>query len=82
MKEEIDPTESAEVIKRSDPTLQAFIRANESEYTELGLKGKDLTVEDFAEIAAKHPKLLQHPIVIKDCKAVVARPTSKIDELL
>ena len=55
MKEEIDPTESAEVIKRSDEPQQAFIRTNESEYTELGLKGKDLTVEDLAEIAAKYP---------------------------
>lgn len=45
----------------SDQPLEDFIRTNESEYTELGLKSKDLTVEEFAEIAAKHPKLLQRP---------------------
>jgi len=70
------------MIKRSDQPLEDFIRSNESEYTELGLKGKKLTVEEFAQIAAKHPKLLQRPIIIKDGKAVVARPISKIDELL
>ena len=82
MKEEIDPAELAEVIKMSDQPLEDFIRSNESEYAELGLRDKKLTTEEFAQIVTKHPKLLQRPIIIKDGKAVIARPTSKIDELL
>jgi len=82
MKEEIDPAELAEVIKMSDQPLENFIRSNESEYAELGLKDKKLTIEEFVQIAAKHPKLLQRPIIMKDGKAVIARPTSKIDDLL
>lgn len=81
IKGQIDPKKLAEVIKMSDQSLQDFIRKNEAEYAQLGLKNKDLTIEEFAEIAAKHPKLLQRPIVIKDGKAVIARPTTKIDEL-
>ncbi|MFQ5675061.1 MAG: ArsC/Spx/MgsR family protein [bacterium] len=80
-KEKIDPAELARVIKMSDQPLEDFIRTNEAEYAELGLKGKDLTIEQFAEIAAQHPKLLQRPIVIKNGKAIIARPTSKIAEL-
>jgi arsenate reductase (glutaredoxin) len=81
LKEEINPTELAEIIKKSVHPLEDFIRTNEAEYKELGLKSKSLTAEEFAEIATKHPKLLQRPIIIKDGKAVIARPTKKIDEL-
>lgn len=78
----IDPAELARVIKASDHPLEDFIRTNEKEYRELGLKGRRLTVEEFAEIAATHPKLLQRPIVIKDGKAIIARSASMIDDLL
>ncbi len=81
-KEQIDPVELAGIIHSSDQPLSDFIRSNEKAYKELGLQYKELTVEAFAEIAAKHPKLLQRPIVIKNGKAVVARPLSKIEELL
>lgn len=82
LKEAIDPKELAEIINNSEHPLDDFIRKNEAEYKSLGLKDKNLSVEEFAEIAAKHPKLLQRPIVIKNNKAVIARPTEKIEELL
>lgn len=81
-KEEIDPNELAALIRDSDEPLAAFIRTNEKEYAALGLAKKELTPESFAEIAAKHPKLLQRPIVIKDGRAIVARPAEKIKDLL
>lgn len=81
-KEQIDPAELAKVIKMSDQPLEDFVRTNEAEYADLGLKDKTLTIEQFAEIAAKHPKLLQRPIIIKNGRAIIARPTSKIAELL
>jgi len=82
MKDEIDAAELAKVIRMSDQPLDDFIRRSEPEFAELGLKDKDLTIEAFAEIAAKHPRLLQRPIIIKNGKAIIARPTSKIDELI
>ncbi len=82
LKETIDPKELAGIIKNSDHPLDDFIRKNEAEYKSLGLADKNLTVEEFADIAAKHPKLLQRPIIIKNNKAVIARPTEKIAELL
>ncbi|MFQ5652490.1 MAG: ArsC/Spx/MgsR family protein [bacterium] len=45
--------------------MQEFIRTNEQEYKDLGLQDKKLTVDEFAQLAAKHPRLLQRPIVIK-----------------
>ena len=74
--------ELAELIQKSGQPLKEFIRTNEKEYKELGLKGKDLTVDEFARIAVEHPKLLQRPIVINGDKVVLARPAEKIDEIL
>ena len=82
LKEGIDPGELARVIKMSGQLLSDFIRKQEKEYKELGLKGKELTVEEFARIAREHPKLLERPIVVKGNKAVLARPAEKAAEVL
>lgn len=82
LQESFSPDELADLIRKSGQPLKDFIRTNEKEYKELGLKGKDLTIEEFAEIASKHPKLLQRPIVINGEKVVLARPAEKIEEIL
>jgi len=82
MKNGIDAGELARIIRKSGRPLAEFIRTNEKEYRELGLKGKELTPEEFARIAAEHPKLLQRPIVIRGEKAVVARPPERAGEVL
>jgi len=78
----IDADELASVIKMTGQTVKDFIRTNEADYKEWGLKGKELSIEKFAEIAAKHPRLLQRPIVIKGDKAVLGQPADKIDKIL
>jgi len=80
--DEIDAAELAHIIEMSDQPLVDFIRTGEPEYRELGVDEKTITVREFAEIAARHPKLLQRPIVIKDGKAIIARPTDRIDGIL
>ncbi len=78
----IDAEELAGHIKKSGQPLKEFIRSNEKEFKTLELKGRDLTIEEFASIAAKHPKLLQRPIVIHNNKVVLARPAEKIENIL
>ncbi|NOX36680.1 MAG: arsenate reductase (glutaredoxin) [Calditrichaeota bacterium] len=81
LKEGIPADELADLIKKSGLPVEAFIRSNEKEYRELGLKGKSLTAEEFARIAANHPRLLQRPIVVYGDRVVLARPASEIDKL-
>lgn len=78
----IDAEELAGHIKKSGQPLKEFIRASEKEYKTLGLKGREISVEEFSSIAAKHPKLLQRPIVIHNEKVVLARPAEKIEDIL
>lgn len=82
LKEKFSPEELAELIHKSDQPLSDFIRSKEKEFKELGLRGKQLTVEEFARVAAAHPKLLERPIVICGDRVVLARPVENIEQLL
>ena len=73
--------ELKEVLKKLGMSPRELMRTKEKIYRELGLK----EVEDdkkLIEAMAEHPKLIERPIVIKGDKAVVARPATKIEEIL
>lgn len=58
-----------------------LIRKGEDEYKE-NFKGKKLTDDQWIDAMVKFPKLIERPIVIKGNKAIIARPTEKILDLL
>jgi arsenate reductase len=82
MKTPFSSEELAEIIQFSGQPVEEFIRRNEKEYKTLGLNKRKLSIVEFAEICSNHPRLLQRPIVIKGSSVVLARPASKIDEIL
>ena len=61
-------------------TPQELLRKNEAVFKD-EFKGKDLTDDQWIEAMIEHPKLMERPIIVKGNKAVVARPTEKIDDL-
>ncbi len=59
-----------------------FIRKGETVYKEM-IKGKDLDDKSLYDLMAKHPILIERPIVVKDAKeAVLGRPPEEVLELL
>ena len=58
-----------------------IIRKGEKEYKELNISNLDRD-EDLIEEIAKHPKLMERPIVIKGEKGIIGRPPENIQELL
>lgn len=58
-----------------------LVRKGEEEYKE-NFKGKTLTDDQWIDAMLKFPKLIERPIVIKGNKAIIARPTEKILDLL
>ena len=69
-----------EVLKQLEMEPEALLRKNEADYKE-HFKGKSLSRAEWIEAMRTYPKLIERPIVIKNGKAVVARPTEKIAEL-
>jgi arsenate reductase len=81
LKENFTSEQLINLIKQSHQPLVEFIRKNEPKFKDLGLKDKNLTVENFARLAVQYPVLLERPIVIKGDRIVLARPASRIQEL-
>jgi arsenate reductase len=62
-------------------TVREMIRDNEAEYKELQLADTTLTDSQLYEALAKHPILLQRPIVVRNGRAVIGRPPENVAAL-
>ena len=69
------------IIEQLGIAPEALIRKGEEEY-KLHFKGKSLSNDEWIEAMLQFPKLIERPIVVVGGKAVVARPTERILELL
>lgn len=69
------------LLKKLGMSPRELMRTKEKIYRELGLKEVD-DDEKLIEAMVEHPRLIERPVVIKGERAVVARPESKIDEIL
>ncbi|MDC0194842.1 arsenate reductase (glutaredoxin) [Alphaproteobacteria bacterium] len=63
-------------------SIREILRTGEEEYKKNNLQNKNLSNEKLIEFLIKFPKLLQRPIVIKNNKAIIARPPENIFNLL
>jgi arsenate reductase len=55
----------------------------DARFKELGLDPGDYTSrEAVIELLLKHPELMQRPVVIRGKRAVIARPSEKVEALL
>ncbi|MEX0313921.1 MAG: arsenate reductase (glutaredoxin) [Allomuricauda sp.] len=73
--------ELKQIIEYLGITPEELVRKNEKVWKE-NYKGKTLSDDDIVNAMIENPKLIERPIIIKDKKAVIARPTENIDELL
>jgi arsenate reductase (glutaredoxin) len=61
--------------------VREMIRDTEAEYKELQLADATLTDTQLYEALAKHPILLQRPIVVRNGRAVIGRPPENVAAL-
>lgn len=59
-----------------------IIRKNEDPYKHLGLENPKVKDAMLIQAMAKHPILIQRPIVVSGAKAVVARPPETVLKIL
>jgi arsenate reductase len=71
-----------ELIRKMGIQPRELLRTSESIYRELGLGKKDFSDEEIISLMAKHPDLIQRPIVERGDRAVLGRPTENVKALL
>ncbi|PZP25778.1 arsenate reductase (glutaredoxin) [Pseudomonas kuykendallii] len=59
-----------------------LLRRGEEEYATLGLADEQLDEAHLIDAMARHPKLIERPILVVGDKAVIGRPPEKVLELL
>lgn len=80
--EPISKSKLKDLIKKMGISAQELFRKKEEIYKKLKLAGKDLSDAEAIDLMAKHPDLIQRPIVEKGAKAILARPAERIKEFL
>lgn len=71
-----------DLIKKMGIKPRELLRTSEAIYRELGLAKNDFSDDEIISLMAKHPDLIQRPIVERGNRAVLGRPTENVKELL
>ncbi len=69
------------LLKKLGMKPEELVRRGEDVFKEL-YAGKTLNDEEWLDALAAHPILIERPIVVRGDKAVIGRPTEKVQELL
>ena len=75
------PPSKAEVEKLIDllgGDAKDLVRDGEAEFKTLGKKKAELSRSDIAQAIARHPILLQRPIVVSGSRAAIGRPPEAV----
>jgi len=71
-----------ELIRKMGLKPRELLRTSEPIYRELGLRKQDFSDDEIIALMAKHPDLIQRPIVERGDRAVLGRPTENVKALL
>ena len=74
--------ELRDICRKLGVRPRELLRAKEPLYAELGLERGRESDDELLELMARHPGLIQRPIVVAGDEAVVARPTEAVERLL
>jgi arsenate reductase len=71
------------IISRLRDPVPDLIRTTDKRFLELGLDPNAYTsAEEVIGLLLVHPELMQRPIVVRDDRAVIARPGDRVAEVL
>ena len=74
--------ELLELLAILEDAPSALVR-RDGEFPELGLTEADLEhVEQVAELLAKHPALMERPVLVRGGRAIIGRPTDRVRPFL
>jgi arsenate reductase len=72
-----------EILDAIDDEPQALVRTDDQRFKAAGLSKSDVaTREQIIEVLLAHPEVMQRPVVFVGERAVIARPSERVLELL
>jgi arsenate reductase (glutaredoxin) len=80
LEEPLSTSDLKQLLRRAGLKPQDAVRKNETSYREY-VAGKELNDSELIALMAKHPELIQRPIVVRGNKAVLARPVERLSEI-
>lgn len=82
IKDPLTKKELKEILKKLNLKAKDVIRTKEPLYIELFDQEKAPKEAELIQAIISYPILLERPIVVVEDKAIIARPTEKIEDLL
>ena len=79
-KESISLSDLKRLLQSAGLKPQEALRKNEAAYKQY-VADRNLSDDQLIRVMAEHPELIQRPFVMRDFKAVLARPVDKLSEL-
>ena len=70
------------LLKKLGLTTREILRKDEPVAKQLGIGKKDFSDQELIALMAKHPDLIQRPIVVRGDQAVLGRPPENVEKLL
>jgi arsenate reductase (glutaredoxin) len=71
------------IISKLVQPMSELVRTTDKKFVELGLDPTGYqTSEQIVDLLLVHPELMQRPVVVKGNRAVIARPSDRIAEVL
>ena len=74
-------TELEEILDLLGVEPIEIVRRGEAKFKELSLAGRQLSRAEWVEVLVAHPRLLERPIVLREGRAVIGRPTERVLQL-
>lgn len=79
--EPLDKTELASMLGKLNMQPSELVRKSEPLY-KIAYEGKEITEDEWLNILAEHPELIERPILERGDKAIVARPPERVFEMI
>ena len=74
--------ELAEAVGQLDISAEKLVRTKEDRYAELDVDEETMNEDDWLQLLADNPKLIQRPVVFTSQGAALGRPPEAVREIL
>lgn len=77
----LDSAQLSALLQQLGMSARELMRKGEDTYKELNLDNPDLSEAELVQAMVDYPRLIERPVIVREGKALIARPPEKVLEL-